>query len=46
MMMKNGKYMSKKQHRKYMKHEKGESKRKQKMEYGNAKMGYGKRKAC
>jgi hypothetical protein len=43
MMMKNGKYMSKKQ---MMKHEKGESKRKQKMEYGNAKMGYGKRKAC
>lgn len=29
-----------------MKHERGESKRQRKMEYGNSKMGYGKRKAC
>lgn len=29
-----------------LKHEKGESKRERKMEYGNPKMGYGKRKPC
>jgi hypothetical protein len=43
MSMKNEKYKSKKQ---MMKHERGEGKRQQKMEYGNPKMGYGKRKAC
>jgi hypothetical protein len=43
MSMKNEKYKSRKQ---MMKHEKAEGKRKRKMEYGDKKMGYGKRKAC
>jgi hypothetical protein len=51
MMMKDGKYMSKKQHMKHMKHEKTEGKKDRMSEYGPkgkgyGKAGYGKRNAC